>query len=125
MTAMTAMKKRSHAPIFWALFGAGGMLAALFGAALVFITGIAAPLGWAPGAALTHFDDLRSFVRNPLGKAVVFAVVALFAWHAAHRILCSLHDVGVHKGLAAKLVCYGAAFLLSVLALVPLLRIGF
>ena len=38
--------KRSNAPIFWLLFGAGGMLSALFGTALVFITGIAVPLGW-------------------------------------------------------------------------------
>ena len=37
--------KRSNAPIFWALFGAGGMLSALVGAVLVFITGIVAPLG--------------------------------------------------------------------------------
>ncbi|MCC4119201.1 fumarate reductase subunit D, partial [Aromatoleum toluclasticum] len=37
--------KRSNAPIFWGLFGEGGMLAALFGPVLVFITGIAVPLG--------------------------------------------------------------------------------
>ena len=38
--------KRSNAPIFWLLFGAGGMLAALLGPVLVAITGIAVPLGW-------------------------------------------------------------------------------
>ena len=31
-------------PIFWSLFGAGGMLSALTGPVLVFITGIAVPL---------------------------------------------------------------------------------
>ena len=40
------MMRRSNAPVFWLLFGAGGMLSALLGAALVSITGIAAPLGW-------------------------------------------------------------------------------
>ena len=39
-------RKRSNAPIFWLLFGAGGMLSALLGTVLVFITGIAAPLGF-------------------------------------------------------------------------------
>ena len=38
-------RKRSNAPIFWGMFGAGGMLAALFGPMLVFITGLAVPLG--------------------------------------------------------------------------------
>ena len=38
--------KRSNAPVFWLLFGAGGMLCALLGTALVFITGIAVPFGW-------------------------------------------------------------------------------
>jgi fumarate reductase subunit D len=32
-------RKRSNAPIFWGLFGAGGMIAALVGPMLVFITG--------------------------------------------------------------------------------------
>ena len=32
--------KRSNAPIFWLLFGAGGMLSALLGTALVLITGL-------------------------------------------------------------------------------------
>ena len=45
--------KRSNAPIFWLLFGAGGMLSALLGTALVYITGFAAPLGLPPAAART------------------------------------------------------------------------
>jgi fumarate reductase subunit D len=68
---------------------------------------------------------MRSFVRHPLGRLALLAAISLFAWHAAHRILCTLHDVGVHKGLAAKLACYGMALALSALALVPLLRLGF
>jgi len=38
--------KRAIAPMFWLLFGAGGMLAALFGPALIILTGIMAPHGW-------------------------------------------------------------------------------
>src|SRR4029079_6144528 len=38
--------RRSNAPVFWLLFGAGGMLCALLGPVLVFITGLAVPLGW-------------------------------------------------------------------------------
>ena len=35
--------RRSNAPVFWLMFGAGGMLSALFGSALVFITAAGEP----------------------------------------------------------------------------------
>ncbi|WP_283816224.1 hypothetical protein [Bradyrhizobium iriomotense] len=40
------MPKRTIAPLFWLMFGAGGMLSALFGPALILITGIMIPHGW-------------------------------------------------------------------------------
>ena len=107
--------KRSNAPIFWLLFGAGGMLSALLGAALVFITGLAVPLGWAPGDLLAY-SRMLALARHPLGKAFLFLVIALFAWHAMHRILHSLHDVGIPIGTASKLACYGTALALTLVA---------
>jgi fumarate reductase subunit D len=117
--------KRSNAPIFWLLFGAGGMLSALFGTALVFITGIAAPLGQPFGADFMSYPRVLAFSQNWIGKGFLFAVIALFAWHAVHRIYHSLHDVGVHTGTAAKLVCYGAAMAITLVAAYSLLSIGF
>ncbi len=106
--------KRSHAPIFWLLFGAGGMLAALFGPALVYVTGWVHELTYANAAAIAH---------SATGKLFLFFVVALFAWHAAHRILCSLPDVGIHKGRVAKLCCYGVAGIISITAAAALAAI--
>ena len=117
--------KRSNAPIFWALFGAGGMLAALLGPMLVFITGLAVPLGWPLPAGLLSYPRMLAFAQHWVGKAFVLAVVALFAWHAAHRIFHSLHDVGIPIGTASKLACYGTAFLVTVVAGWSLLAIGF
>ena len=117
--------KRSNAPIFWALFGGGGMLSALFGPMLVFITGIAVPLGFLLPGNLLDYERTLAFARHWAGKAFVFAVVMLFIWHAAHRILKSLHDVGVHPGMAAKLCCYGSALVGTLLAAYGLLSIGF
>jgi fumarate reductase subunit D len=103
------MYKRSHEPIFWSLFGAGGMLAALVLPALIFITGIAGPLGWLPDGSL-GFERLTGFAGSVIGGFSVWLVISLTLWHAAHRIYHSLHDLGVHRGLKIyKVACYGAA----------------
>jgi fumarate reductase subunit D len=117
--------KRSNAPIFWLLFGAGGMLSALLGTMLVFITGIAVPLGTPLPSDLMSYPRMLAFAQNWAGKGFLFVVIALFAWHAVHRIYHSLHDLGVHTGALAKIVCYGSALAITLVAAVSLLSIGF
>jgi fumarate reductase subunit D len=116
--------KRSNAPVFWLLFGAGGMLSALLGTMLVFITGIAAPLGWPWGSGMLSYPRVLSLAQHWIGKGFLFVVIALFAWHAVHRIFHSLHDVGVRTGTAAKLACYGTALVVTVVTGWCLLAIG-
>lgn len=119
------MRKRSNAPIFWLLFGAGGMLSALLGTMLVFITGLAVPLGWPLRPDLLAYPHALALAQHWLGKGFLFVVISLFAWHAVHRIFHSLHDVGVRTGPVAKLVCYGTAMALTLVAAASLLAIGF
>ena len=117
--------KRSNAPIFWSLFGAGGMLSALIGPMLVLITGIAVPLGFILPRELMSYPRMLVFAQYWLGKGFLFIVVALFLWHAAHRIFHSLHDLGMHTGIKSKLVCYGLALLGTVTMAYSLFAIGF
>lgn len=117
--------KRSNAPVFWVMFGGGGMLAALFGTMLVFITGLASPLGWPFGPNLLSYQRVLAFSQNWIGKGFLFVVIWLFAFHAVHRIYHSLHDLGIPTGAVAKIVCYGGALLITVVAAVSLLSIGF
>ncbi len=117
--------KRSNAPIFWSLFGAGGMLSALFGPMLVFITGIAVPFGFMLPADAMSYPKMLAFAQNFIGKGFILAVIALFLWFAAHRIFHSLHEVGIHAGVGAKLLCYGSAFIATVISAVVLLGLGF
>ena len=119
------MSTRSIQPIFWVLFGAGGMFSALIGAVLVFITGIALPLGLLLPASAFSYEDLAAFCRHWAGKGFVFAVIALFLWHGAHRIYHSLHDLGIHAKKATAFACYGLAAFGTVAAAVALARIGF
>jgi fumarate reductase subunit D len=110
--------KRSNAPIFWSLFGAGGVLSALLGPVLVLITG-----GGVPPEALAYPRALQ-FAQSLPGKVALFAIIALFLWHAAHRIYHCLHDFGMHPGAATKLLLYGSAFAGSTAAAWILLTIG-
>ncbi len=114
--------KRSNAPIFWLLFGAGGMLSALIGPMLVFIAGIALPLGWLFTPEAFAYANVHAVVSHWLGMALLFAVISLFLWHAGHRLFHSLHDVGIRQGRIARLIFYGGPLIGSILAAIALYR---
>jgi fumarate reductase subunit D len=114
--------KRSHEPPFWMLFGAGGMLAALVGPALVLVVAIALPLGWLPEAA-GDYVRVRAAVGHPLGMLVVTTVIALFLFHGCHRLLHSLHDLGAPRSPLLATACYGFATVGSIATLLVLLAI--
>ncbi len=115
--------KRSNAPIFWALFGAGGTLSALCGPALIVITGIAVPLALLPAGTMSY-GRMLAFAQHGLGKAFLFAVIALFAWHAAHRLYKSLHDFGIRPGPLPQVLCDGSALGVTAVAAYGLLALG-
>jgi fumarate reductase subunit D len=99
------------------------MLAALIGPALVFVTGIGVPLGLFFAPDTMSYGNMLAFAHNWLGKCFIFAVVALFLWHAAHRIHILLHDFGIHAVTAVRILCYGSAFVGTVVAAYTLLTI--
>ena len=117
---MSPLPRRSNAPIFWSLFGAGGMLSALVGPALVFVTGIAVPLGLLLSPEAMDYPRMMAFAGHWAGRIFTLAVISLFLWHAAHRIFHSLHDFGIRTGPLARWICYGGAFAGTVAALVVL-----
>jgi len=98
--------KRSNKPIFWSLFGAGGMLSALIGPMLIFVTGIALPLG------LVHlsYEQAAAFSAHVPGKLAILAVISLFLFHGLHRMYHSVHDFGIHVGAGLKALFHGVAF---------------
>jgi len=109
--------QRSHEPVFWALFGAGGMLGALVGPALVVSLGVIAPLSLLQGGDWLSHDTVREAMRSPLAAFGSAAVISLLFFHAAHRILHTLHDIGVQASASLKWLCYGSATAGSVLAM--------
>lgn len=116
--------KRSIAPLFWLPFGAGGMLAALIGPALVLITGLMAPTGIGLSPEYMSFARARAFAHHPLGKLILFGVIALFLWHGTERIYLTLRDMHAAGKLALMWLCYGAAGALTIVTLAALAVIG-
>jgi fumarate reductase subunit D len=114
--------KRSHEPVFWALFGAGGMLSALLAPALVFVTGIALPMGWIPASAWDA-AQWQDALRHPAARWALLALIPLFLFHGAHRLRHSLHDLGLPAGRGAAVAFYGTAAAASVLTGALLLRV--
>ena len=110
---------RSNKPMLWLPFAAGGLVAALITPVLMLLTGLLVPLG------VLHlpYDKMAAVAHNPIGKWVLFGIVALPAWHAAHRLRMTAHDLGFGSGIAVKAVCYGCAAVLILTAAVALLMI--
>ena len=108
-------KPRSHEPIVWLLFAAGGMVAAMLMPALVLITGIGAPLGLLAEDSLSY-ERVIGMLGSPVGKLLAFPLISLLFWHAMHRIFHGLHDLGIHAGLAYyRVLCYGFALFATLL----------
>lgn len=107
--------KQSNEPIWWSLFAAGGVVAALMVPMLILLTGIAAPAGWAREAFT--YDRVAAVVSHPLSRLLLFVVISLPLFHWAHRFRFTLVDLGL-KGARSTIAiaCYGAAVVGTVLA---------
>ena len=112
----------SNKPFVWSLFAGGGLAAALLAPVMIVLTGLAVPLGLMGEEALA-FDRMSAFVGNPIVKSILFAVLCLLLWHAAHRLRMTAHDLGIGGGRAAAVLFYSLATLGSIGAGVVLLSI--
>ena len=97
------MTKRTIAPIFWLLFGAGGMVSALFGTGLVIVTGFLLP------ASPPSYEKVAAIARNPLAGLVLAGVISLFFWHGAERLFLTLRDMRAGPNKLLALLSYGSA----------------
>lgn len=100
---------KSSEPLWWALFAAGGVVAAFLVPMHLLLQSLAVPLGWvSPETA--SYERLRGLYGHPLVKLYLFVLIALPFYHWAHRFRFTLYDLGL-KGLRGPIavLCYGAA----------------
>ena len=109
------MAKRINEPFVWALFSAGGVVAALLIPVLLFLYGLAFPLGWLDPPS---YERTLELVRYPVTRLVLFALCTLSLCHWAHRFRYTLYD-GLqikHLNEVIFVFCYGGAMVGTVLA---------
>jgi succinate dehydrogenase subunit D len=109
------MAKRTTEPLLWLLFSAGGVLAALLIPALVFLFGLAFPLGWLTPPSHEH---LLAVLGHPFMRVVLLVFCVLSLFHGAHRFRYTLYD-GLqikHLNELVNPLCYGGAIVGSVVA---------
>ena len=112
---MSTHKGKTNEPFWWALFGAGGVLAAFCIPVLLFLNGLAIPLGWIEAPA---YEDALALVQHPLTRVFLFGLISLSMFHWAHRFRFTLYD-GLqikHLHVQINLFCYGGAIVGSVVA---------
>jgi fumarate reductase subunit D len=119
---MATPSKKSSDPFWWALFGAGGALAALCIPVLLFLNGLAVPLGLVEAPA---YEEALALARHPLARLFLFVLISLSMFHWAHRFRFTLYDGLQLKHLEALIVvfCYGGAFVVTVFAAIVLIRL--
>lgn len=113
------MTKRRVEPFVWLMFSGGGVVAAVLLPVLVFLFGLAYPLGWLspPG-----YDHLSAVVGNPLTVLVLLGTFVLLLVHSAHRFRYTLYDgLQLKARRTIAVLCYGAATVAWIAAVVVLL----
>ena len=94
--------------VVWGLFAAGGTLTAFIYPALIALFLLIAT-GNVPNGL--QYEQFHTFAMSWVGKAVLFIVLFLSLWHAAHRLRVVAHDFGIRKD---KLVA-NAVYLVAVI----------
>jgi fumarate reductase subunit D len=109
---------RSNEPFWWALFSAGGVVAALLMPVTVFLTSFSLAFGW------IDQDRLWKIIQHPIGKIYLLVVISLPLFHWAHRFRFTLVDLGLKAaGMLIAVLCYGTAIVGTILAIIFLVRI--
>ncbi|WP_019675960.1 fumarate reductase subunit FrdD [Arsukibacterium perlucidum] len=120
MIQKNAPPKRSDEPVWWALFSAGGVCFAVVVPGAILALALLPALGVITADSLSYpriSELLYQSLWGLAGLAFVGSVICLPLFHAAHRIHHGLHDLQLGGGLLSKVLCYGSAAVISLLAL--------
>jgi fumarate reductase subunit D len=109
------MVNKETEPIFWTLFSAGGVVAALFLPVQLFIFGLAIPLGWMHAP---DYSSMQHLLHSPITRLYLLVLCSVPLFHFAHRFRYTLYDGLQIKHLNEVVFagCYGIAVIGTALA---------
>jgi fumarate reductase subunit D len=107
--------------LVWGLFAAGGTVSSFVFPVLIALFLLVA-LGATPEGL--QYENLLAFASGWIGKIVLFGVLFLSLWHAAHRLRVVCHDFGIRADGAVAKIVYAIAAIGTVMAAWYLLAIG-
>jgi len=103
---------RSDEPVYWLMFGAGGMTAAIVLPAIMVILIVAGITNPGLSDGLLSFEQVKGLFGNWLLSIMLFGIVFLLSFYSLHRMYHSTHDFGFHSK-AFWYAAYGAAAAIS------------
>lgn len=111
---------KSNEPIWWSLFAAGGIVAALFIPILIVITGIILPFTLT-GEEPFLYERIYGAVNHPIIRLLIFCLIAFPFFHFAHRFRSILVDVGLFKiRPVISVISYGSAIVGTIITAIVL-----
>ena len=102
---------KSNEPVWWVLFAAGGVVAAVIVPILIILVGIGMPMGWIDPEVFSY-ERMHGLVAYPITRLILFVIIVLPLFHAAHRLRYVMMDLGLKGlGVVLPLTCYGGAII--------------
>ncbi|GBU09122.1 hypothetical protein AwWohl_02600 [Gammaproteobacteria bacterium] len=108
--------KKTMKPLYWSLFGAGGMAAALALPALIILLSIAIPFGLI-GSPAGFYAAIAPWLSNKFIFLCLGGILFLILWHCVHRFYYCLHDCQIHIGTKTRWVLYLIAIISFVITM--------
>ena len=109
-------KPKNMKSVYWSLFAAGGMIAALVLPTLVVILSLLLPLE-AVGNPATFYDTVSPVFHNAFFYIIIVGVLFLMLWHTAHRFYYVLHDFHIHVNITTRYILYALVIVAALITL--------